>query len=393
MKIVLFNMSDFSQWDRGIVNRNFFVLQELLKSPDVEEVLSVDFPPLRLPRPFGWRRMMKYYFENILNPHGSVIKLEIHSVLVQQTPKLKVFSSVLPFFSRRRFWHKIARLTKDFAGDGAIVWNYNPFLATAFEHLSAKLKVFDMVDNWSEHASYQDLAPHLKATYHTISKEADVIFVVARELLDFYQKMDRKGETDWIPNGVDLASFSAPIVLPPGLKDLKRPIIGYVGTIQERIDFDLLKFIAENNPDKTLLLVGPVWPSVHREFENKVGHLKNVVSVGRQTYAESINYMRLFDVAIIPHKIGAFIQSTNPMKMYDYLACGKPVVSTHGAGVDMFPEFILVAENVGDFDLKLKLALSTDSSAQQAARRHAVSVHGWDSRVRQMLAIIKKKLA
>ena len=89
-------------------------------------------------------------------------------------------------------------------------------------------------------------------------------------------------------------------------------------------------------------------------------------------------------------KIDEFIKSTNPMKMYDYLACGKPVVTTRGAGVDMFEDYVYIADYYEQFNQFLDESLNSDTDELQQKRVNILNDHTWQKRVSKMMDIIKR---
>ena len=103
-------------------------------------------------------------------------------------------------------------------------------------------------------------------------------------------------------------------------------------------------------------------------------------------------YIQQFDAGIIPHKIDRFIRFTNPMKMYEYLACGKPVVSTSGAGVDLFSEQLYITNDFKQFNLYLNQALKDKDERAVKERLEAIKEHSWLKRVDKMLDLIEQKL-
>ena len=104
-------------------------------------------------------------------------------------------------------------------------------------------------------------------------------------------------------------------------------------------------------------------------------------------------YIQQFDVGIIPHKTSGFSASTNPMKMYEYLACGKPVVVTDNIGTENINEIIEVAKDYDDFNQKVNQVLSADNNSNKEARQEFIKKHSWLNTVNKMLELINKKLA
>lgn len=371
--LILANMSSYKDWQKGIVNRNYFIFKQLEKSPDISKILAIDFLGLR------WQDGIK-----------GIIKFLKGKRLQKINDKVYIYSTIFPFISQKLVITRIKKLIKQFEmEDNLIFWSYNPIFAKAFGNLDEKISVFDTVDNWAEHASYKNKKQLLLNKYKTISQKADIIFTVANELVDFYKNIGRTENIYWIPNGVDIEHFQK--AKPEIYKhpNHKKPVIGYIGTIQERFDLDLLEYLAKKNQDKDFLIVGPIWQGVEDRVESLKIKYKNLEFTGRKTYQESPEILSKFHVAIIPHKIDSFIKTTNPMKMYEYLSAGLPVVSTKGAGVEMFKDQIYITNDYKNFDHYINLALKENSESIQNQRIESVKEHSWEKRFNQMWDKIK----
>jgi glycosyltransferase involved in cell wall biosynthesis len=196
-------------------------------------------------------------------------------------------------------------------------------------------------------------------------------------------------KTHWVPNGADLSGFVENLPVPEDLRSLPRPIVGYIGTVQERLDFQLLKRICADHPKKSFVFIGPVWSGVQSEVDALTQACPNVRFLGRRPYSLVPAYLEGMDVAMIPHRLDAFISTTNPMKMYDYLAAGKPVVSTPGAGTEMFASQMHIAQDTEVFSRAIQLALDQDDDAKRLARRQVVRTHAWQARVEEMLSYLE----
>jgi glycosyltransferase involved in cell wall biosynthesis len=175
------------------------------------------------------------------------------------------------------------------------------------------------------------------------------------------------------------------------LDEIKEPIIGYLGTItSNRVDFDLLEDVAKNHPDNKLVLAGPVLADLKPQIE-KLSEYKNVLTLGRIKWDLAPAILDKFAVGIIPHKLNSFIQWTNPTKMFDYLACGLPVVTTNAPGCEIFKDSLYISTDTKDFNEKINLAIAEDSPEKRAERKIIVAAHSWKNRVAVMLAELTKK--
>ena len=103
-------------------------------------------------------------------------------------------------------------------------------------------------------------------------------------------------------------------------------------------------------------------------------------------------YIQQFDVAIVPHKTDEFSKSTNPMKIFDYLSCGKPVVSTISANLDIFGDLIYATSDYKEFNRYLSQALDEDKTINTEKRLNFIKEHSWNKRTDKMLELIYQKI-
>lgn len=392
LNIVMFNMSTFYDWDHGVVNRNYHILKNLAEHERVNKIIGVDFLPV------GWRKGIKHYWQNILSEikTAEMVYGDLTSACYQRSDKIYAYTTIDSIFSFKIVANELRRIEKMLNLRNIIFWSYNPMFIEFIGRLNELLFVFDTVDNWAEHPTYTKLISkkRLLDNYKTISEKANLIFTVSDELREFYKGLGRETDTHWVPNGVDFEHFNNPEKnnKENRLTKIKQPIIGYLGTIESRVDLDLIAQIAEANKDKTIALCGPIWPIISHDFQKKLGQQKNIIATGRINYEDAPSYLHQFTAAIIPHKLNGFIASTNPMKLYEYLAAGISVVSTRGAGVEMFKDHIYIADNNQQFINFISEAIKSDSAERKVARQNAAKKHSWKSRIDQMTELLFAKL-
>ena len=382
--VIMFNMSGYSEWEEGVSNRNYHVLQQLLHNEQVGKILAVDYLPL------NFKRALRNYKENIaLNlKTGKVVKRKLTSKVTKVSDKLYVYSDVNFWIRPNNTLNNIKKVALDLNFGDVVVWSFFPFVAPYLNTLGQKLTVFEAVDNWLNHSSYHKYKTRLTEAYNIIKDQADLIFTVSQNLVHFF---DDQPNVYWIPNGVDLKHYTQKFFLfNRDIADIPKPIIGYIGVIQNRVDLDLIRDLAKANPKKSIVLVGPVW-SEQDETKKSLDHLDNVYFLGYKSYKEAPMYIQQFDIGIIPHQAAEFSASTNPMKMYEYLACGKPVVATKNSGTDNLQDMVAVANSHEDFDKKINDLLDSDDQAKQEERKEFVKKHSWMNTVNKMTDLINKK--
>ncbi len=404
--IVMFNMSAYTDWQNGIANRNMYVLRSLLGDDRVRKILAVDYLP------FTFKRTVREWLQNVLGgPSGQVLSRGIgykltalknyelekigfwgdvkNSNYVQH--KLFIFSTVLSWRHEKSMYRQLFKEIKRLNMKNIVLWSYLPTFVDYFDACGEKLAVFDAVDNWLEHSAYFKIRERLKLNYQTIKSKADIIFTTSQDLAKLF---DSPEKCFFVPNGVDIQIFNnTPRLTGRDIARLPRPIIGYVGTIQEdRIDIDLINYVARANPHKSIVLIGGVWPRVRKQIASKLRSLPNVYLLGRKSFLEAPQYIQEFNVAIIPHLQNEFNRHTNPMKLYEYLAAGKPVVATPGAGLDEYKNFVYLAAKPEDFNRAVIRALEEDSIELAVKRKQTASRESWSHRVDLMMEKIISQL-
>lgn len=380
--IIMINMSGYAEWERGVSNRNYHVLKELVHSSKVNKILAVDYPPLT------FKRALRNHKENIVPTlrEGKVIARSLYDKLTKMSDKLFVYSNSEFWIRPQHFVKRMKAIAIKLHFGDFLLWSYFPPIMEYVRSMGQKLTIFDAVDNWAEHSSYQDMKERLTRNYQFIKANADLVFTVSEGLLKLF---DHQSNTYWIPNGVDLAHYQKEhILINRDIADLQKPVVGYIGVIEDRVDVDLIAFLATKNPTKSFVLIGPVWRD---DYAQRLKERPNVHLLGYKSYEEAPAYLQQFDVGLIPHR-GPFVTATNPMKMYEYLACGLPVVATKNSGVEMFKGHVYIAADPEDFNRKLYRALTEDTVERKNQRKKAVEEFSWNRTVKQMLDIISKKL-
>jgi glycosyltransferase involved in cell wall biosynthesis len=172
---------------------------------------------------------------------------------------------------------------------------------------------------------------------------------------------------------------------------IKKPILGFLGTIQYWIDFDLIRFIAFKNPGWSIVMIGPIGRLAEIE---KIKSLPNVYLLGRKPYQEVPNYVKAFDVCLNPYKIDEVSKSCSPLKLYEYLASGKPIVSVDMPEARKFKNLIEIGLDYEDFLEKIQKVLDClpEDKAKIEMRIREAEKHSWDSRFLELEKILEKYL-
>jgi glycosyl transferase family 1 len=272
-----------------------------------------------------------------------------------------------------------------------VLWTLPYNFHEALDHPHPATVVYDWIDDLAVFTDYD--ARLLHRNHERALVEADVVASVARTL--HTQALARRTDAVYVPNAAEDDRFAAddtpapddPIVL--HLRRAGRPIAGYYGALAHWFDYELLAATARRRPDWSFLLIGPDYDgSLHR---TALRGLSNVAWIGPRPYLALPGYLRLFDVAIIPFRLNPITMATSPLKLYEYLAGGRAVITTALPECAAHPEVDVVA-TAEEFAAALDVARSKGRDPEVRVRLRAVAAaNSWTARVRQIEAVIASR--
>lgn len=273
-----------------------------------------------------------------------------------------------------------------------VLWTQNPGAAHWLAHSGAALTVYDATDDWSAMDGPAGWVEVVRRGQEALAYRADVVLACSQALFDKWSRLN--AHTHLVPNGVDVAHFArvgqAP--LPADVAHITGPVLGYTGTLHdERVDVELIYRVASERPDWRLVFVGPDYLSA--PSRTRLAALPNVHLLGPRSYEELPAYMGLFDVCIIPHRVTPFTESLNPIKIYEYLATGLPIVSTPVATVRDLPDVVYLARDAAQFVARAADALAERDEDRRAKRRRLAEQNSWQRRVDAVILALNGRFA
>jgi glycosyltransferase involved in cell wall biosynthesis len=222
-----------------------------------------------------------------------------------------------------------------------------------------------------------------------LTRRADQVFVASTRMLEAKRRL--RPSTLLAPHGVDVELFRTAsdrqLSVAPGAHNLRRPVVGFYGLIEEWIDLDLIAEIAERRPRWTLLLIGRLAVDPGR-----LTTLPNVVFAGPQPYRSLPGWAKAFDVAVIPYRLTRQVVNSAPLKLREYLATGKPVVAVPAPEIERFAGLVRIARGPDQFITEIEDALANDTDAERARRMAATSSMTWDARVSEIVEIVERRI-
>jgi glycosyltransferase involved in cell wall biosynthesis len=217
-------------------------------------------------------------------------------------------------------------------------------------------------------------------------EKSDIVIAVSDELCE--NKKSGKGFTRLLTHGVDVEHFataSVPRQRPDALADIQGPIIGFYGLIDSHLDVEIIRGLLDWRPDWTVVLIG-----TKRIDLGMLEARPNCRWLPAVPYAELPQYSAAFDVAIIPYVVNRHTNTANPLKLREYLATGKPVVTTAMAEVHRFRDHLRIATGPEEFAVQVGEALS--DFVDPAIRQACLQGEAWSDKARMLSGWIEEAL-
>ncbi|NQT01989.1 MAG: glycosyltransferase [Planctomycetes bacterium] len=261
-----------------------------------------------------------------------------------------------------------------------MLWVACPVAYNVVMKIKKSKLVYQRTDRFEEYPNVD--AEVIKQYDRTLKANADLTIFVSEQLYE--QEYGQCKEAIFLDHGVDYDAFATAVnnkEIPSDIRDISKPIVGFFGGIDGHTsDIDLVKKVIDLLPEMNFVFIGN--SSIDcRELLAK----KNVRMLGQKTYEQIPHYGKCFDVAIMPWRQNRWIEVCNPIKLKEYLALGKPVVSTPFTELQKYRDVVYQAETPEKFARCIEKALAEDNPEQIAARRKKVETSTWESKAELVL--------
>jgi glycosyltransferase involved in cell wall biosynthesis len=181
--------------------------------------------------------------------------------------------------------------------------------------------------------------------------------------------------------------------VPADIASLPRPIIGFVGAVSDyKLNLDWVLKLSEARPGYSIVLIGPTGVADPSTDVGKLASRSNVHLLGHRAYEELPGYVKGFDVAVIPYRMNEYTRAVFPIKFFEMLASGRPVVISPLPAVEQYWSAVRVADNAEAFIAACDSAIRDDSEADKQARLRLAAENSWDSRVSKLLRLVEAAL-
>jgi glycosyltransferase involved in cell wall biosynthesis len=267
-----------------------------------------------------------------------------------------------------------------------LVWTYHPFMLETIAPLSYSTLVYHCVDDLSAVPGIDSVA--FNAEEQRLLQKCQAVFVTSEALKE--KCIAINANTHYFPNVVDLEHFSKAhleLAIPADLEKIPKPRIGYVGTLSDfKVDFFLIYSVAVNKPEWHWVLMGEEREGQHSPWVEKLRAMSNVHFLGHRSYEELPNLLRGIDVGTLPTLLNDYTRSMFPMKYFEYLAAGVPVVSTPLDFIHSCNLGLESADNVSNFTLAITRQLKKGRFSIDESITF-VGENTWDKRITKMLSL------
>ncbi len=313
--------------------------------------------------------------------------LYVYSPLILPFPYLKIAR----FINKRIIFSVLFRWLKAVGFREPVFWVFLPtgLSLDLINAIEPKVVVYYCIDSFQ--ASSKD-AGKIKKTELQMIKKSDLVFATSEELLSYCKRHNKRAH--YFPFAVNIENFQRVLneknTTPSDMKNMKRPIAGYVGGVHKWIDFELIKNAAVKNRNISFVFCGPIQTDVAG-----AGALPNVFFLGQKGPNELPSYVKEFDLALIPYRITEYTRNVYPTKLNEYLSLGKTVISTNLPEINKFNKengnIVKIAENNDDF--AGYVAESAGKPADAGDKTLAMQIaakNSWAKRIERMSSLIEE---
>lgn len=266
---------------------------------------------------------------------------------------------------------------------------WRPEFAAALSHLPSCRSCYHVDDEYS----FSDVEVPLSDEERTLIAQVDQVFVSSPGLR--LKKGDINRHTAFVPNGVDYLAYATEYSEPADLAVIPRPRIGYSGVLKRHLDWPLLFRLTQLRPDWSFVFVGPIRDDPETQAAvQALAAQPNVHLLGCKPAYDLPPYPQHFDVCVMPYCMNDYTRYIYPLKLHEYLACGRPTVGARIPSLERFADVVTLARDAEGWTVALDEALTVaaNSAQRRAARRAVARTHDWGGLVQHMARVMAERL-
>jgi SAM-dependent methyltransferase/glycosyltransferase involved in cell wall biosynthesis len=311
------------------------------------------------------------------------IKKNLYEVFLKSPEVLRVYDAYLESGTLEILFSSLEALRREWGLITCVSLVHNPY----WTPLALKMKDrhywkihYDCMDEWD---TFKHIGEPLLATEKELVEKADLVTVTAELLLSKWG--EARKDCCLVRNACDYEHFNKPVRSDP-LAGIKKPIVGFFGGIADWVDIELIEYGATQRRDWSFVLLGGISTDV-----SAIEKLPNVFLPGNKPYEEMPAYLRRFDVCIIPFKKNKVTEAADPVKLYEYLTSGKPIVARNLNAIRRCRDYVYLFDSGEEFVQSIESALNENDPGMREKRKSLASLNTWDQRTGVMEEEIRKQ--
>jgi len=378
----------FHDWRKvqreGTRTRDAHIIKHCIGHPGVDKVVIVN-RPMSLPEMIYRRSSWRTEGTLITGTHNSqLVQIDDNAFAIDYlaphvlTPVLKGKNWFFPAYGRPTFVKMVEKYMRWLNITQFDSICFSIFASELSRQLGGHRKHFDAWDNFLRFPNHERYYDGFRKAYDAYADHCDFWSTNSLSNQQFYLAEFGVENCRLIRNGVDVEHFTCPLDTPHDLKEVPRPIIGIGAKVTHLLDTDLINRVLETNPQVSVVLVGQM---LQKDVFRRIKKAPNFYYLGDKSYDEYAAYVQAFDVCTIPYVVGDREHGQDSIKFYEYLAAGKPIVSSANEGMTDEYDNVFVAADHEEFCAMIPRAL-----AAPPAENHLPEDLTWLYKANELLA-------
>jgi len=259
---------------------------------------------------------------------------------------------------------------------------WRPEFADALEQAPHDFSIYQVNDEYS----FSSTEVEVSASERRLLESVNQVILTSPALMEKRGRFNRN--TEFVPMGVDYRLYATPAPEPEDLRSIPHPRIGYVGYLKAQLDWPLLLALSARHTEWSFVFVGPKRP--HTKMYDAIEQMSrrpNVYFLGGKPTEQLGGYAQHFDACIMPYVLDDYTKYVYPLKLHEYLATGRPVVSSHMYSVEEFEGVVAIADTQEQWSDLVRHSLSEkENSPERRAQRQAIAREfDWDTLVQKIV--------
>ena len=374
---ILFFSSD--DWDSGLKTSKYHLAINLAKN---NRVIFIESIGLRVPK-LGSRDFKKAFHK--LNKWRKGLRKASDNLFIYTPLLIPLHDNLLVKWFNAIFLRlQILIIKKSMEIRNPVYWTFLPNTLDIMKPHSKRL-IYYSVDNMAVFNGVN--RDKISAMDDELTRIAKVVFAVSTPLYEHKRSLNKS--THYMPHGVNYKHFAINGAdKPEAFSNISGPIVGFYGLISEDwVDFALLKRMADTHPEWSIVMIGKIDADMNNLPSNANIHYLNTVD-----YSILPSYAKYFDVAIIPFNKNELTQHCNPLKVYEYCAMGKPIVSVDIPELQRLNGMVRIANNQDEFINGIEEYLKSDSEGDKLRRINFAKDNSWERKTEEVWGIVERYL-